>query len=179
MNEDNAHYYRQNDFDTVGNDTTQANKPADIVWQDLEFPIREKTSFWYLKLISLALIITGLLYLFTKDIVTVVVIILCLIVLLLFGLKKPKSVNFLVSNRSFKIGNHEYQLNLFRSYTIRVINANHNAISFLPIKRFSPEVTLYVKHEKTPEILQMLSNILPMEESKLSIIDYIMEWFGI
>ncbi len=179
MNEENITYYQQDKNDVSSNETQSVNDLAVISWQDLEFPLHNKSITWYLELILVAFVISGLLYFLTKDVITIIVILIGLITLVLYGLKKPKIINFAVSSQNFKIGNHTYQLALFKSYSIREVDLYHSSLSFLPIKRFSPSVILYVKHEKIPEITKMLATIIPLEDTKMSIIDYIIEWFGI
>jgi hypothetical protein len=65
-----------------------------------------------------------------------------------------------------------YHLTDFRAFGLIKDGDNHS-IMLIPIKRFSPGVSVYFPEEAGEQIVDILGQRLPMEELKLDVVDII------
>jgi hypothetical protein len=144
-------------------DGPEANSGAPMTWTASEFISHEKSSRWYGGLILAAILAAGLIYLFTKDIISASFV---LIAALFFGImaaRKPRELQYSLHGNSLKIGQKNYTLDQFRSFAV-IDEGAIPSIVFMPLKRFSPLITIYYAPDDEHKIIDILADRLPFEE---------------
>lgn len=79
--------------------------------------------------------------------------------------KKPRDINYAVGPKGIHIGDKLYDYSEFRAFGIYQ-DAEPLSIIVLPVKRFSPGITLYFSEAEGETIVDMLGARLPLQEVK-------------
>lgn len=145
-----------------------------VTWSASEFIAHHKTSGWYGVLGAVALTISGLLYLLTRDLITSIFVIFAAIILGYYGARKPKEQQYELSNKGVSIGGKQYSYGEFCSFSI-VQEGAFMSIEFMPLKRFAPLRAIYFGPEQEDNIVNMLTSILPFEEHRHDLVDRLMD----
>ena len=141
-----------------------------ITWTASEYISHEKNAGWYTGLGAIALVVAVLVYLFTKDMVSSAVVIVSALLLGVYGARKPREIQFSIGPDTVTIGNKQYHYGEFRNFSI-VDEDAFSSIVFMPLKRFSPLLTIYYAPEDEDRIVAMLADRLPMDEHKLDAVE--------
>jgi hypothetical protein len=113
-------------------------------------------------------------YLLLQDVVTVVVI---AIVAVIFGIlagRKPRTLEYSVSDDGVRIASALHPYHDFKSFSVNEEGVLHSII-LLPIKRFMPVLTIYFEQKDEDRIVDTVSAYLPFEQHKPSAVDRLME----
>jgi hypothetical protein len=144
-----------------------------FTWTTSEFFAHEKTIGWYMTLAVVTILLAAGLYVLTKGIVTVVVVGICGIILGIFGSHKPKQIEYALTRQGVRIGTKQYLYDEFQLFIITPSSA-HPEVTFVPLKRFMPPISLRYDSTDEAKILRMLSDHLPSEERRPDFIDNLM-----
>lgn len=87
------------------------------------------------------------------------------VALFLLSEKTPQNINYAISPKGIYVSDKLYDFSEFRAFGITRENNQHSAI-LLPVKRFSPGLTLYFSEKEGEKIVDMLGARLPMQEIK-------------
>lgn len=87
------------------------------------------------------------------------------VALFLLSEKTPQNINYAISPKGVYVGDKLYDFSEFRAFGITRESNQHSAI-LLPVKRFSPGLTLYFSEKEGEKIVDMLGARLPMQEIK-------------
>lgn len=82
----------------------------------------------------------------------------------------PREINFAISPKGVYVSDKLYDFSEFRGFGIIEDDRQHS-ILLLPVKRFSPGLTIYFSEKDGEKIVDMLGARLPMQEIKPDIID--------
>ncbi len=144
-----------------------------IAWEAAEFVAHDKSAGWYATLALATIVLTGLVFLLTKDKITAGVVIVAAIFLGILGARKPKQLHYLLNDEGITIGGKFYSLTLFKSFSVIQEGPGHSIV-FIPFKRFAPSTTIYYVPEVEEAIVALLGNHMPYEERQPDIIDQLM-----
>jgi len=177
MQEDNTEsggFFRQDQASDSSPDTGQPAKKATepISWSASEFVVHQKDATWYLTFAAALAVIMGLIFITTKDLISVIAI---GVVGILFGViagKKPRQLAYQVDDRGISIGEKFYPYGYFKSFSLGQEGVV-GCINLLPLKRFVPEISIYFPPEEESAILDILSDNLPNEQRKEHSVDRI------
>lgn len=150
-----------------------SGQDGSISWTASEFIAHSKSSGWYMVLIGAALVIAVLVWLVTKDMVSSAVVVIGALLLAVYGARQPRQLEYRVDQQGLAIGARQHGFHEFRSFSI-VPEGAFNGIVLMPLKRFSPLITIYYAPEDEDKIVALLSERLPMEERKKDVIDRLM-----
>jgi hypothetical protein len=160
---------RQEQF---GNDNRE--NPQAITWTASEFIAHEKSVSWYGALAGVALVIAALMFLITHDWVSVAVVVVAAVMLGVYGARKPRQLQYQIDNRGISIGHKRYGYDEFRSFAVLPEGA-FSSITFMPLRRFAPPVTIYYAPEDEDRIATLLAGQLPYDElHRQDVIDRLM-----
>jgi len=151
-------------------DNHQAPQSEEVNWTASEFIAHEKSINWYLALAASVLLFTALIYLVTRDKITTAVIILAAIIFGIYAARKPRTLNYRLGSAGLMVGEKFYDFNHFRSFVVYHEGA-FSSVSFMPLKRFMPVLTVYYSPDDEQRIVQLLSLRLPMENRGRDAID--------
>ncbi|MDB5164951.1 MAG: hypothetical protein JWL89_577 [Candidatus Saccharibacteria bacterium] len=135
-----------------------------ITWTASEFVAHEKDASWYALLGLAAVVVAAIIALLTKDFITSGVVIFCAIILGIYGARKPRQLQYRLDDSGVSIGQKHHVYEEFRSFAV-VPEGAFSSIVFMPLKRFAPLTTIYYAPEDEEEIVDLLMDCLPFDES--------------
>jgi hypothetical protein len=148
-----------------------AAAPAEPVsWTASEFIAHHKTPGWYGLLIGGAIIIAVLVWFFTKDIFSAVVVLLAVGVLAAYASRQPRELQYVVDEHGITIGQKQFAYGVFRSFSV-IDDGAFSSIELMPLKRFSPPITIYYDPNDEDAIAGVISEYLPFEHRSRDVID--------
>lgn len=158
---------------TVTN-TSKSQQTAPLVsWTASEYIEHKKGFGWYLMLVVGAAVITAVLYWITRDIVSSAIVIVLIVVFAVVANRKPRVLEYRLDQNGLAIGNKFYAYVDFKSFTMEEVGVV-KSITFLPLKRFMPSISLYFAPEDEAKITNTLSQFLPYEQRPPDTIDRFM-----
>lgn len=145
-------------------------RSAEISWTASEFIAHEKGIMWYLKLMLVAIVVTVIIYLLTRDKISSGVVLLAAIVFGAYGARKPRTLEYRLDVSGLTIADKLYDYGQFRSFWTTKEGA-FSSITFMPLKRFMPALTVYYSPQDEQQIMQILERHLPMENRDRDLLD--------
>jgi hypothetical protein len=152
------------------------SQPADdktISWTASEFIAHQKSVGWYVILAAVTIVIAGLIYFLTKDLISTIVVVVGALTFGIYAARQPRQLDYHLDNQGVTIGSKYHAYDEFRSFAI-VPEGAFSSIIFMPLKRFGQLTTIYLAPADEDKIVQLLSNILPVEEHRHDAIDQLM-----
>jgi hypothetical protein len=144
-----------------------------IAWTASELIAHSKTPGWYGTLFAAAVVIAALVWFFTKDIFSSVIVVLALGVLAAYASRTPRELEYAVDEEGLMIGQKHYDYASFKSFSI-IPEGHFSSIELMPLKRFSPPITIYYDPADEDAIAGALASHLPFEHHKRDAIDQLM-----
>lgn len=141
-----------------------------IQWSASEFVAHQKSAGWYFILLFGAAVATALIYVLTRDLVAVSIIILVVITFAIAAARKPRTLQYQVDNSGVHIGQKSYPYGEFKSFSIIDQDAI-NYIDLLPMKRFMPSISIYYEPKDEAQITTVISQHLPLQPGQRDMID--------
>jgi len=171
-NEPKEGFYR--DDESQADDAQVANTQAQsVTWTASEFIAHDKSASWYLLLTGGTLLLAALVFLVTKDKVSVAVIIVAGLMLGIYASHKPRQLEYKLDQNGLSIGNKRHFFNEFRSFSV-VPEGAFAGIIFMPLRRFAVPLTIYYAPDDEEKIMAIVSPHLPFEEHRADPIDSLM-----
>lgn len=136
-----------------------------ITWTASEFVAHDKSAGWYMSLALIAALVSGAAYLVSRDLISAGVVIGAALLLAVYGSHKPRQLEYRLGPRGITVGAKAYGYDEFRSFAV-VPEGAFSSIVFMPLKRFSPPLSIYYAPEDEERIVAMLSDRLPFEEHR-------------
>ena len=161
------------------NTSKNASKQAqtDISWEAEEYIVRDKTAWWYVGLVAVGLVFSGIAVLLQWWSFLAVVV-LSVIALLIYAMRPPRVLRYSLSNKGLSEGDKLYKYSDFKAFGL-LHEGSHFAIVLTPRKRFSPRVTVFFPEAQGEEIVDAFGARLPMEEVKLDMLDKLIKFLRI
>jgi len=144
-----------------------------ITWTASEFVYHQKNANWYLVFFALTVVVSVGVWLLTKNLITIVTIVVAAAALAMAATKKPRELEYRIDGNSLSIANKSFPLTEFRAFTV-VHQDGFSSLVFSPLKRFNLLITIYYDPADEQKILDILSSRIPMEEKKRDWIDRLM-----
>lgn len=151
----------------------QASQSPLMQWKASEFIDHQKSTGWFMPLIVVSILISAVIYFFTRDILATVVVILGCVAFGTFAGQKPRTLTYTLLPTSIKIGPKTYSYDDFRAFSIIQEGALFS-IFLQPIKRFMPPLTIYFDPDDGEKIFDTLASHLPHVEREQDPIDRFM-----
>lgn len=145
-----------------------------ISWTASEFIAYYKGAGWYIVATIVLIIISTITYfLSSQDIISTVVIFIIGAIFIGFSLRKPRVLNYEVSNQGIRIGEKLYSYKTLKSFAV-IEEETMRSIDLLPLQRFMPAISMYYEPNDETAIVDALSIYLPKEDRKQPLIDKLM-----
>ncbi len=153
---------------------TQEFKPSPSDGIDLTEPIAwnapegvrvQRGAVWY---ILFAIVLVGLMalaILVFKNWTFTILLPIMAVALFVLSNKNPQTINYAISPKGIYIADTLHDFSEFRAFGLLHEN-NQHSILLLPVKRFSPGLTIYFSEAEGEKIVDMLGARLPMQEIK-------------
>ncbi|MCA9347154.1 hypothetical protein KC930_01065 [Candidatus Saccharibacteria bacterium] len=158
----------QNAINPIG--VAERNSEDEVSWTASEFVHHQKSTLWYVGIIFAVAATCGLSYFLTGDWITVASIAVLGILLAMGGWKKPRTLNYSVSDQGIFIGDKAFGFDDFQAFSVHAEGAFQN-FELVPQKRWSPASNLYLSQEDSEKVFEIISRYLPFEERKKDPID--------
>ena len=164
---------KDQDFFNPDQTTPTNTLEEEISWNASEYIQHHKEPIWYL-IASLAIAaVAAVGFLMIRDLFTPSAIVVFGVLLLVVSSRKPRTMNYIVSNHGVVVNSKEYASNDFQSFTI-VHEGPIESVILYPQKRWSLALSLYFAPEDGQKIFDMLSSFLPFEQREKDTIDKIL-----
>lgn len=152
-------------------------KQSEISWQAEEYVVRDHNTGWYFGLffIGIALLAVAVLI---KSWTFFALIILCVISILVFTLRPPRKISYVLDDEGLKEGERLHKYEEFKAFGITK-EGNHYSAVLIPKKRLGINVKVYFPGGSGEAIVDALGARLPMEEVKLDFLDKIVNFLRI
>lgn len=144
--------------------------PPDVSWSASEFVEHPKNVGWYGTLALAAVIVAGLDYLLSRDLISVAVILFAAAIFGVYAGHKPRMQQYLLSEKGIQIGEKQYSFKSFKSFSVADEAGTAN-ILFVPLGRFAPPLTVYVSLDMEAKVVDYLSLFLPFEQRRNDVVD--------
>lgn len=146
-----------------------------ISWTASEYIAHHKPAGWYMALSLGAIGIAAIVYFVTGgDVTSVIVVLLAAIIFGAVGARKPKEQHFSIGHDGVSIGSKFYNFDQFKSFSI-VDEDAFASITFMPMRRFMPAISIYYDPQDEDHIVEVLSVYLPIEDRGRDPIDRLMK----
>lgn len=152
----------------------QQFKPDEVLaeWTAQEFIEHDKNSSWYLILGGGALLISAVLYLITREIMSVVVTILLAVVMGIYGSAKPKTVKYVIDSAGISLDGKHYDFASFKSFS--VIENSPAAVPYIqlmPQKRLMIPITIFVDPAHSQDVTELIGQFVPYDQKEPDFVD--------
>lgn len=148
-----------------------------ISWEAEEYVVRDRNGWWYVGLVAVTLLLSGL-AIWIQAWTFLAVVILSMVALLVYTMRPPRILRYSLSNKGLSEGEKLYTYDEFKAFGI-LHEGNHFAIVLTPRKRFSPRLTIYFPENKGEMIVDAFGERLPMEEVRLDFVDKLIKFLRI
>jgi hypothetical protein len=161
------------DNDAVISTPQENQNPQSLIsWRASEFASSDKNGSWYILLAIGSIIFSAVTYLLTKQLFSVIVILILGITVAFYGKLKPRVLDYSIDTNGIFVGNKYYLFTQFKSFSI-IEDQAIPSIHLMPIKKLMMPITIYIAPEAADNIIEILGNILPFEDRKRDIADKI------
>jgi hypothetical protein len=144
-----------------------------ITWTASEFIAHHKTAAWYTLLAVFAAVAATTIWLITKDTFAAVVIVLAVAMLAGYAARQPRELQYGVDEHGITVGQRQYPYAAYRSFSVFEDGA-FSSIELMPLKRFSPPISMYYDPKDELAITNALSRHLPFEPRDRDALDKLM-----
>lgn len=150
---------------------TTENSP--IHWSANEYIYREKNQLWFIIFAIVILVfITGDVF-FLKSYTFSALVVVMAISIIIYSRRPPRVIDYALSNdHGLYVGEKLYHFSEFKAFGV-IQEDGYSSIMLIPIKRFSPGVSVYFPQEVGEKIVDVFGARLPMEATKLDFMDII------
>lgn len=147
-----------------------SNNPP-LTWTAAEFVHLSKGVWWFVAFwfIVVALIALDLFVLRSYTFTALVVVM--AVATILYARRPPRELSYSLSiDKGLYVADKLYPYDEFKAFGV-VRDGEHTSIFLLPIKRFSPGVSVYFPEQLGEQIVNILGTNLPMQDIRLDILD--------
>ena len=152
----------------------ELNPPPEVKWAASEFIHHHKSFGWYFSLLGGIALLCGLIYVFTKDIISIAATAIVGLLFAVLASRKPRELPYQINERGITIGQKLYPYSLFKSFAIAQEGA-FGSINLMPLKRFMPELAIHFPTDQETKIVEILAFYLPQEEHQEHSVDKLMK----
>ncbi len=146
-----------------------------VYWSAKEYIHHEKNGLWFVifSLVVVAFIALDIFviksYFYSFSILVVVM----AIAVIVYSRRPPRTMEYTLSgDQGLYVGDRLYHFGEFKAFGI-IKDQGEHSIVMLPVKRFSPGLTVYFPEEAGEKIVDIFGARLPMQDLKLDFIDVI------
>lgn len=144
-----------------------------IEWSASEFVAHEKGAGWYVMLFLLAAFVSTGLYFATRDILSVIVVIVMAASLAVASARKPRVIDYRLDAAGLTAGNKFYPLKAYKSFAMPE-EGPFASVVLIPLKRLDFPVSAYLAPDSQQQVVEILSSYLPLEHRQLDSMDRLM-----
>jgi hypothetical protein len=141
-----------------------------VEWTASEFIAHQKSALWYLTFTLSAVVISALVYILTKDVISTSAVVLMCIIVGIAAVRKPRLMAYRLDRSGLSIGQRFHPYGEFRSFAV-VNEQTFASVTLLPAKRFSLPISVYFAPEDEDRIMEAIGQHLPLQPGEIDSID--------
>jgi hypothetical protein len=167
-------FHDESESTNMSSPAQQPSSFTPITWTGSEFIANQKGGAWYLGLIGFITLVCVVVYLISRDIVSVVFIAIMGVLFAVIASRKPRQLSYSIDEEGIKVGQRNYFFTDFKSFSLQ----HHGAIgyvSLLPLHRFRNELSIYFPPENEQAIFDALASHIPNEQRKETLTDKLVQ----
>lgn len=161
-------------LDSAAEATEQSELAPDltepVAWNAPEGLRMQRSLGWYVIFGTVVIALMALAILVFKSWTFAVLIPIMAISLIVLTDKTPNIINYAISPKGVYVADKLHDFSEFRAFGM-IREGDHYSILLLPVKRFSPGLTIYFTEAEGERIVDMLGARLPMQEVKSDILE--------
>lgn len=161
----------------------EEQQPDQLTWSAEEYQNQNKSFIWYatLYLVGLVLILASIFF-YHKELIKMLSVILVVASIVaslhIISRKKPKIINYSMDEDILIIDGKAHSLGSFRSFS--VVDQNYKEeIRLSPASSTQPVISLRLNEESKTKVFDLLSNTIPYEQAKITLIEKIASKLGV
>lgn len=170
QNQDNQWQYQSGQLEPNYQDQTPQQTQESFSWTASESVSHEKTGSWYMALVVIVIALAAVIYFITKDIFSVIVVVIVAVALGVFAGLKPKNINYSIGPTGISVGQKQFDFNQFKSFAV-IDQGSAPSVLLLPQKRFMISLPMYFLPQDAEKITNLLGEFLPYEHKEPDLID--------
>lgn len=136
-----------------------------IAWDAPEGTKIQRGGGWYVGFALILLSLMALAILVFKSWSFALLLPIMAVALFVLTDKNPRIINYAISPKGIYVADRLYDFSEFRAFGLMEYDGLHSAV-LLPVRRFSPGLTIYFSEIEGEKIVDMLGARLPMQEIK-------------
>jgi len=146
-----------------------------VYWSASEYVKYDKNAMWFVGLGVVALAFILIDYFVFKSYTFSALVIVMVIAIVVLSLRPARTINYTLSgDNGLYIGEKLYHFSEFKSFGL-IQDHDQHSLMLIPVKRFSPGVSVYFPEEVGEKIVDIFGARLPMVNRKLDIIDIVVQ----
>lgn len=139
-------------------------------WQAPEGVHVKREKSWYILFAIVVLALMALSIFVFKSITFTILIPVMATAVILLSAKPPRMINYAISAKGVYVADRLYDFSEFRAFGV-MVDEQLSSVLLLPVKRFSPGLTIYFTAADGEKVVDMLGARLPMQEIKPDALD--------
>lgn len=144
-----------------------------VDWVAPEYYVGDKNTTWYVIFGIITLVLMALAIFLLQSWTFAVLIAVMAFSLIIYSRRPANNIKYTLSvNQGIYINDKLYNLQDYKSFSLATEDSR-NSIILIPVKRFSPSLSVYFPTESGEQIVDILAARLPMEEYKPDLLDKI------
>lgn len=157
----------------VSGTNTDLREP--FAWDAPEGVQSQNSIVWYIVFGLIALGLMALSIFILKSVTFAILIPVMAVALILQKSRPVRIINYAISPKGIYVADKLYDFSEFRAFGLLNDRGQHSAI-ILPVKRFSPGLTIYFSDREGETVVDMLGARLPMQEVKPDALEKLLRW---
>ena len=149
-----------------------------ISWQAAEGAYSKKTLTWYVFFVVVVVGLMALAILLFKSWTFAILIPIMAAAVIMLSSRPPKIITYSVSPKGVYVADKLFDFSEFRAFGV-IQDQEIASIMLLPVKRFSPGVTIYFDEKDGERIVDMLGARLPIQEVKSDSLEKLIRLIGL
>lgn len=161
------------DTQAFGEAPTYDTNTEPVTWTASEYVHHDKGAGWFVLFSLVLLVLVGLIYFLSKDILATVLVGVAGLTFGIFAGRPPRVLTYVIDNGGITIGERRHPFSELKSFTFIEENGLPS-LMILPLKRFMPPVTVFFDPKDEDKIIDALALRLPHEDKEPDIVDRLM-----
>lgn len=154
----------------TSNDSDNAAPANEIKWSASEFTQHEKNGGWYSMLIAGAIIVSVIVFIITREIISIVAIAVLAVAIGIYGALKPRTLEYFINHDGISVGDKLYRFDQFKSFAL-IEGTAIPSIQLMPQKKLAIPLSIYLDPASLDDVIDVLGNYLPFEQKKRDFVD--------
>lgn len=147
---------------------------AIVTWEASEFVHHAKANNWYVFVGLFGVALAAVLF-FLVDWFSSLVIVLLTVAVFVWGKQEPRVLRYSISESGISVGEKNYLFENFSSFSLNQ-QTQFSSIEFMPTKKFSTPITIYLSNDNLEQVLEIVGTLLPRQDRAPDPLDKLTSW---